>query len=90
MPIWIINNIKMLYYDRVEVFEGIDVIKTSESKRCNVCHYWQFLYKDFKFQPNVCNGCHDLLMLSMNLSDIAISIIKSADYCCIIIWISKS
>ena len=30
-----------------------------------------FLDKGFKFQPNVCNGCHDLLMMSMNLSDIA-------------------
>ena len=26
-----------------------------------------FLNKRFKFQPNVCNGCHDLLMMSMNL-----------------------
>ena len=28
-----------------------------------------FLNKGFKFQSNVCNGCHDLLMMSMNLSD---------------------
>ena len=33
---------------------------------------------------------HDLLMMSMNLSDIAILNIKSADYCCIISGISKS
>ena len=26
----------------------------------------------FKFQPNVCNRCHDLLMMSMNFNDIAI------------------
>ena len=44
----------MLYFD------GIDVI----------CHYWYHLDKGFKFQPNVCNECHDLLMMSMNLSDI--------------------
>ena len=30
-----------------------------------------FLNKGFKFQPNVCNRCLDLLMVSMNLSDIA-------------------
>ena len=30
-----------------------------------------FLNKGFKFQPNVCNRCLDLLMMSMNLSDIA-------------------
>ena len=42
------------------------------------------------FQSNVFNGCHDLLMMSMNLIDIAILNIKSADYCCIISGISKS
>ena len=62
----------MLYYDRIDVSDGIDVYKTSESKECDICHYWHFLHKGFKFQPNVCNGCYDLLMMSMNLSDTAI------------------
>ena len=31
----------MLY----DVFEGIDVNKTSESKECNIFHYWYFLTK---------------------------------------------
>ena len=48
------------------------------------------LNKGFKFQPNVCNECHDLLMMSINLSDIAVLRIKSADYHCIINGISKS
>ena len=39
----------------------------------------------FKYQPNVCNRCHDLLMMSINLSDIAILNIKIADDWCIII-----
>ena len=30
----------MLYFDRIDVSEGIDVNKTSESKECNICHYW--------------------------------------------------
>ena len=42
------------------------------------------------FQPNVCNRCYDLLMMSMNLSDIAISNIKDSDYRCINSGISKS
>ena len=29
---------KMLYFDRVEVFEGTDVDKTSASKECDICH----------------------------------------------------
>ena len=70
----------MLYYDRIDVSEGIDVNKTRESKECDICHYWYFLDKGFKFQPDVCNGCHDILIMSMNLSDIAILNIHSADH----------
>ena len=44
----------MLYFDRIEVSEGKDVNKASKSKESNVCHYWYFFIKDFKFQPNVC------------------------------------
>ena len=71
----------MIYYDRIDFSEGIDVNKTRESKECNICHYWDFLNKRFKFQINVCNGYHDLLMMSMNLSDIAILNIEGAGYC---------
>ena len=35
--VWII-----LYYDRTDVFGGIDITKTSEPKECDVCHYWYF------------------------------------------------
>ena len=80
----------MLYFDRIDVSEGIDVNKTSASKECDICHYWYFLNYSFKFQPNVCNRCHDLLMMSMNLSDIAILNIKGSDYRCIISLISKN
>ena len=31
----------------------IDVNKTSASKKCIICHYWYFLDKVFKFQPDV-------------------------------------
>ena len=83
------NNIEMLYYGRTNVSEGINVNKTSASKEFDICHYWYFLDKGFKFQTNVCDGCHDLLMMSMSLSDIAILNIKSDDYRCIISRISK-
>ena len=32
----------MPFYDRIEVSEGIDVNKISESEACNVYHYWYF------------------------------------------------
>ena len=64
------NNIKVLYCDRINLSEGTDVGKTSKSKECDICYYWYFLNESFKFQPNVWNGCHDLLMLSMNINRI--------------------
>ena len=44
----------------------------------------------FKFQPDVCIGCQDVLMMYMNLSHIAILNIHGVDYCCIISVISKT
>ena len=81
-----------MYFDRINVSEGIDVHKTSASKKCDICHYWYFLNYNFKFQPNVSNRCHDLLMMTRNLRDIAIlnMIIADYDYRCIISLISKN
>ena len=78
------------YFDKTDVSEGIDVNKIGASKESDICYYWYLLNFSFKFQPNVCNRCHDLLMMSMNLSDIAILNIKGSDYCCIISLISKN
>ena len=39
----------MLYFGRINVSEGTDVNKTSKLKECDVCHYWNFLNKGFKF-----------------------------------------
>ena len=80
----------MLYYDKIDVFEGIDVNKTSASKECDICHYWYFLNYSFKFLGNVCNRCHNLLMKSMNYNDIAILNTKDFDYRCIISLISNN
>ena len=80
----------MLYFDRIDVSEWIDVNKTSKSIECNIFHYWYSLKKDFKFQLNDCNRCHDLLTMSVNISDIATFNIKDSDYCCIISRISKN
>ena len=74
------NNKKILNDDRVDVSEEIDVNKTSTSKECYICHYWYFLNKRFTFQPYVFNRSYDLLMMSMNLSAIAILHIKGSNY----------
>ena len=59
-------------------------------QECDVCHYCYFLNYSVKFEPNVWNRCHDLLMMSMSLSDIAILNIKGCNYCCIISLIRKN
>ena len=82
---------KCYFFDRIDVYEGIDVNKASELKGCDICHDWYFLKKKIiKFQRNVCNRWYGLLLISMNLRDIAIVNIKSVDYCCNIIRINKS
>ena len=48
-----------------------------------------FLDKGSNFQPGVLNGCHDVLMMSMNLSNIAIINFHHADYRCMISGIRK-
>ena len=58
----------MLNDDKIDISEGTDVNKTSASKGCVICHYWYFLNKGFKFQLHFCNG---LLMISINLNNIA-------------------
>ena len=37
----------MLYFDKIDVSEGIDVNKRSASKECDFCHYCYFLNKVF-------------------------------------------
>ena len=49
-----------------------------------------FLSYSFIFQPNVCNRNHDLSMMSINLSVIAILNTKGSDYRCIISLIAKN
>ena len=49
-----------------------------------------FFDKEFKLQMNVCNGCHDLLMMPITLDDIAILNIRGVDYRCNVYGISKS
>ena len=49
-----------------------------------ICHYFFFKH-GFQFQEYVCHGCHDFSMLCLNISNIAIIIVKNVDYRGIII-----
>ena len=65
-------------------------ILIKQELKCAVCPYWYFLNYSFMFQPNVCNRWHDLLLMSLSLSDTAILKVKGSDYHCIISLISKN
>ena len=80
----------MLYYGRTDVSERVNVNRTSASKEWDVYHYWYSLNCSFQFPPNLCSRCHDLLIMSINLSDIAILNIEGSDYRHIISLISKN
>ena len=38
----------MLYYDEIDISEGIDINKASASKECDICQYW-YLDKGLSF-----------------------------------------
>ena len=56
----------MLYFDKTDMFLKV-VMLIRPVKESIICHYWYFLDKEFTFQLNFCNRCHDLLMISINL-----------------------
>ena len=51
--------VKMLYYDKIDVSERIDVNKTKESKEYDIFHYWYLLNKGLQLKPNACNGVYE-------------------------------
>ena len=70
----------MLQYDRNDISERIDVNKTNLSKECDICHYWYFKDIGFKYEPYLCNGCHDLMQKAISFNNVAIVYVKGNAY----------
>ena len=80
----------MLYFDRIDVFEGIDVNKSTALLECIVCHYRYCLDKWFKFQTDAYNMIWSRSINNVvNFNDIAILNIRGVDERCIINGISN-
>ena len=60
----------MLEYERIDISECINVNKTNLSKECDIFHYWYFKDIGFKYEPYLCNGCHDLMQKTMSFNNI--------------------
>ena len=80
----------MLEYERIDISEGINLNKSDKSKKCDICHYWYFLDKNFSYEPYLCNRCHELMQKAMNFNDVAIASIKGSDYRIHFWYMSKS
>ena len=50
----------MLYYEKINVSEGIGITKSDKSKECMVCHYGYFFDLNYAYESYVCNGFHDM------------------------------
>ena len=68
----------MLEYDRIDISEGIDVNKTNASKEYDICHYWYFKDISFKYEPYLCNGCHDIMQKAFSFNDVAFVYVKGS------------
>ena len=87
MFVWVI---KMLPYEKIDISEEIDTNKTSKLKECMFWHYWHFKNIGYKFESNVCNKCHDILITAYEWKNITMVIVKGVDYRCILWGISRN
>ena len=67
-------------YKKIDISEEIDVNKTNLSRECDICHYWYFNDIGFKYEPYLCNVCHDLMQKAISFNNIAIVYIKGNAY----------
>ena len=54
-----------------------------------LCHYRYFKDIGLKFEPHVCNKCHDVLVPAYELKNIGILNIKGVDFRCVLWDISR-
>ena len=80
----------MLQCEKISVSEGTDIDKTNASEECILCHYWHCNDVVLKFEPHVCNKCHNVLMIAYELQNIAILNVKRAELRCILWGISRN
>ena len=75
---------KILYYNKINVSDRIDINKSNKSKEYVICHHWYFLDLNYTYEPYVCNGCHDISMMAYKLEHIAILNVTGVNYRCVI------
>ena len=79
----------MLEYDRIDISEGIYVNKTSLLKECDICCCWYFKDIGFKYEPYLCNVCHDLMQKTMSFNNVGFVYVKGIPYRIHFLYMSK-
>ena len=70
---FILQIIKILEYNRIDISEGIDFNKCEEtSKKCSLCKFYYFLDKNFSYGPFLCIGCYDMSLKAVRMQNLAI------------------
>ena len=82
-------NFKNAAIQKIYGSKGIDTNKASISKKCMFWHYWYFQDVGFKFEPNVCNKCHNAFITAYKLKNTAILNVKGVHFKCILWGISR-
>ena len=57
------------------------ILKNKETSReCSLCKFYYFLYKNFNYGPYLCNGCHNMSLKAISLTNLAIVNHNGNDY----------
>ena len=81
----------MLEYERIHILEGTDVNKSNgKSEKCDICHYWYFLDKNFNYEPYLSNGYNDLIRKAVSFNNVAVVSVKGSDYIIHLYFMSRN
>ena len=78
-----------MYYDRTDLSEWNYLAISNDRKKSMIYHYYQLSNHVLKFQDNVCSSCHDLTMLKVNISNIAVITVKNVDFTVLFITLAN-
>ena len=56
----IASNVKKCKNTTELIFQKGLILVKQIYKKSDICHYWCFEDIGFKYEPYLCNGCHDL------------------------------
>ena len=80
----------MLEYDRIDLSEGIDVNKCEDtSRKCNLCQYYYFVFKNINYQRYLCNGCH-MSVKALSMQHLTTIYHNGHAYCVNFMFMSKN